>query len=533
LLLASAAIAAERPNILLILADDLGFSDLGCYGGEIATPHLDRLASGGLRFTQFYNATRCCPTRASLQTGLYPHQAGVGNMTDDRGVPGYRGRLTDETRTLAEAMRDAGYYTAMSGKWHLSKPGPIERGYEDYYGMLHGFDSFWDESVYTRLPADRPRRTYEPGRFHATDAITDHALEFIARARSVSKPFFLYLAYNAPHFPLHAPKELIDRYVPVYEQGWDAIRAARHERMKRLGLVQDSWALSPRSDYHGFQARGPHGTNPPWESLPADRRADLARRMATYAAMVDQMDRNIGRVLDQLAADGRFDNTLILFLSDNGACAEWDPFGFDIRSGPENVLHTGGQLASMGQPGTYHSYGSGWANACNTPWRLYKHYGHEGGISTPFIAHWPARIPRGGQWRSQVAHLIDVMPTCLEVAGGTHPAKVGDRALTALEGVSLIPAFDDRSLPRVQPLFWEHEGNRAARDGKWKLVSIHEGPWELYDIEADRVESRNLASEHPERVAAMARQWEAWAVRAHVLPKPPPNAGKSGAKKKK
>jgi len=514
-----------RPNILLVMADDMGYSDLGCYGGEIRTPNLDGLAKDGLRFTQFYNGTRCCPTRASLLTGLYPHQAGVGGMTEDRGVPGYRGTLQPNTVTVAEVLKAAGYRTLMCGKWHLAQgpkraPTPVDRGFEDFFGMIEGFRSFWDPKAYVRLPAGRPARTYPVGGFYATDAITDHALDFLADARKTpDRPFFLYLAYTAPHFPLHARAEDVARYKDTYAEGWDKLREGRYRRMRELGLIDPKWPLSPRS---GFETRDDFyrtGENPAWDALPADRRADLTRRMAVYAAMVDRMDRNIGRVVDDLRENGQLENTLVLFLSDNGACAEWDPWGFDGASGPRNVLHSGAELDRMGGPGTYHSYGSGWANACNTPFRGYKHDCHEGGISTPLIVYWPAGIEARGELRTQVGHVIDVMATCVEVGGAAYPATVGDRAITPPEGESLLPAFADKPIDR-EALFWEHEGNRAIRAGDWKLVAKHAGPWELYHLSKDRTEGTDLAAKHPEEAKALSAKYDAWASRAHVEPWP-------------
>ncbi len=519
-----ALLAADaRPNILLLLADDVGWSDLGCYGGEIRTPNLDGLAKGGLRFTQFYNCARCCPTRASLLTGLYPHQAGVGNMTGDQGRPGYRGRLQPNCVTLAEVLKAAGYRTYMVGKWHLTgKPGPIDRGFDEFYGMIGGFNScFREKPFYTRLPAGRPQRKYPAGKFYSTDAFGDYALDFLAEARKPGdKPFFLYLAFNAAHFPLHAPKEDIARYKDVYARGWDKVRAERYARQQKAGLIDPRWPLTPRSGYETRRDFFRSGANPAWDALDADRRADLARRMAVYAAMVDRMDRNVGRVVADLRANGQLDNTLILFLSDNGACAEWDPFGFDGGSGPKNVLHRGADLDRMGGPDTYHSYGSGWANACNTPFRLYKHWVHEGGISTPLIAHWPKRIKGGGELRNQVGHVIDVMATLVDVAGAKYPERVGETAITPAEGKSLMPAFSDRPVER-DFLAWEHEGNKALRAGRWKAVATHDGPWELYDMEADRVELTNLAARHPDQVKKLAAAWEAWAKRTNVLPYPP------------
>lgn len=510
--------AAGRPNVVLILADDLGYSDIGPFGGEIATPNLDRLAAGGLRLTQFYNGARCCPTRASLLTGLYAHQAGVGLMNDDTGRPGYRGHLVDACVTIAEVLKPAGYRSYLAGKWHLGQPGPIARGFDEAYTFRGGMTSFWDPAEYFRLPAGRPSRSYPPGQFYATDAITDHALDFLAESRRAGRPFFLYLAYNAPHFPLQAPEAEVAKYAERYKAGWDAIRAERYERMKALGLLTPGSALTPRSGYDGYHEKGPHGTNPAWDTLPEARRADLARRMAIFAAMVDRMDRNIGRVVADLQAHGELDNTLILFFSDNGACAEWDPNGFDGKSGPDNVLHEGASLAAMGGPSSYISYGSGWANAGTTPWRLYKHYDHEGGISTPFIAHWPAGLARRGEIDARVAHIVDVMPTLAEVAGAPYPTRARDRDIPRPEGRSLLPAF--RGAPaESRRLFFEHEGNRAVRDGRWKLVARKGRPWELYDIDADRSELHDRATAEPDRVAAMAKLWDEWAVRCHVEPK--------------
>lgn len=520
--LTASASNPARPNILLILADDVGYSDIGCYGGEIHTPNLDRLAAGGVRFTQFYNAARCCPSRASILTGLYAHQTGMGNMTAAKAandLEGYTGHLSPGCATIPEVLKLAGYSAYMAGKWHLGQPGPVARGFEEYYGLFHGYDSAWDPTKYTRLPADRKQRDYPPGKFYATDAITDYTLDFLAAARQRKQPFFTYLAYTAAHFPLHAPKEIIDKYTAVYEQGWDRIREQRFARMRTMGLVSENWEFTPRSVIPPNFVATPHGwanrQNPAWDSIEPARRADLVRRMAIYAAMIEIMDRNIGRVIEDLRSNGELENTLVMFLSDNGACAEWDPWGFDESSGPRNKLHTGPELQSMGQPGTYHSYGSGWANASNTPWQLYKHYNHEGGISTPFIAHWPAGIAKAGAFEREPGHIIDLMPTCLAVAGAKYPA-----AVPLLEGRSLLPAFAGKPIQQ-DALYWEHEGNRAIRVGKWKAVALLPGgEWELYDMEKDRTEMHNLASHHPERVRAMAGQWEKWARRTHALPWP-------------
>ena len=528
-LVTGAARAAERPpNILLILADDLGYSDLGCYGGEIRTPNLDALATGGLRFTQFYNGARCCPTRASLLTGVYAHQAGVGDMTGDAGVkyPGYRGRLSERCVTIPEVLRRVGYRTYMVGKWHLTgNPGPIRRGFDEFYGMIGGFNTFWKETpFYTRLPQGRTPRSYAPGHFYSTDVFADYALDFLTEARRTNeRPWLLYLAFNAPHFPLHAPEEEIAKYEKLYAQGWDKVREQRLVRMKDLGLVARDTLLSPRSRIPETRFSAETGwankDNPAWDSLPADRRADLARRMAVYAGMVDRMDQAIGRVVADLKQNGELENTLIVFLSDNGACAEWDPWGFDGTSGPKNVLHQGAALKEVGGPDSYISYGSGWANACNTPLRLYKHYGHEGGISTPLIIHWPAGVAAKGALRTEPGHIIDLMATFTDVSGAEYPATMNEQSVWPMEGKSLVPAFDNRPLGR-DLLAWEHEGNRAIRVGKWKLVALRREPWELYDIESDRVELHDLAAKYPDRVKELAEKWEAWARRVGAVPRP-------------
>ncbi|MCX8157092.1 MAG: arylsulfatase [Verrucomicrobiae bacterium] len=527
------AAAAAAPNIVLILADDLGWSDLGCYGGEIRTPHLDALAAGGVRFTRFYNTSRCCPTRASLLTGLYPHQAGVGAMNHDAGPqhPGYRGTLQPQTVTLAEALKEAGYRTLMVGKWHLHNRldvKPTDRGFEEFYGMLGGYNSFWHESPhYTRLPAGRPVRVYtapagdQPGTFYATDAFADYAEDFIRPALAERKPFFLYLAFNAPHFPLHAPEADIARYEGLYyAQGWDGIRAERLARQKQMGLVPADLALPPRSEVvpklHARPSPFAGRPNPAWAELPEERRRDLARRMAVYAAMVERMDGAIGRVMKVIQAAGAWENTVVLFLSDNGACWEWDPYGFDESSGPQNRLHRGEELKQVGGPGSYISYGSGWANACNTPWRLYKHFSHEGGIRTPCIVHWPRQLRRGGRLTDFPGHVMDLMPTLLAAAQARYPAERNGVKTLPLEGVNLWPALMGRVNRRAGPLFFEHEGSRAVMEGRWKLVAQWGGPWELYDLQTDAVEMQDLSRQMPYQTRRLAAMWEGWAARCHV-----------------
>ena len=542
--LQAAAAPAAKPNILLILADDLGWSDIGSYGGEIQTPNLDALAKGGLRFTQFYNSARCCPTRASLLTGLYPHQAGVGAMSNDRGpqFPGYRGTLQPDTVTLAEVLRDAGYRTYMVGKWHLhNQQGvkPTDRGFDEFYGMLGGYNSCWEEKpFYTRWPEGRVPRSYtsprdgQPGTFYSTDAFADYALDFIGAARKEAQPFFLYLAFNAPHFPLHAHESDIAKYEAMYfQKGWDVIREERLARQKELGLVPKDLALTPRSGVppksHAKPSLYAGKENPAWSSLPEDRRRDLARRMAVYAAMVDRLDVAVGRVVSDLKQHGQLDNTLILFLSDNGACWEWDPLGFDISSSPKNILHTGDDLKKVGGPGSYISYGSAWANAGNTPWRLYKHFSHEGGIRTPLIVHWPAGLgkdaergdaeTRRGRFVQEPGHIIDVMPTLVEAAGAKYPNERHGTKIQPMEGRSLAPLFSaSPRLPSPRLLYWEHEGSRAVRDGQWKLVSLSGDAWELYDLAADPTEMNNLITNQSAKAQELTQQWEVWAKRCQV-----------------
>lgn len=543
---------AARPNILVLVADDLGYSDLGCYGGEIRTPCLDALASRGLRFTQVYNSSRCCPSRASLLTGLYPHQAGIGRFVGNGTLPGYRGHLTDRCVTLAEVLRPAGYSAYGCGKWHVGIPGPIRRGFEEFYGYVHGYavDS-WNPRMMVRLPAGRPQRTYAPGEYFAANAITDHALDFLGIARQQHRPWLLYVAFQAAHFPLQAPPELAARYVATYQRGWDVLRAERLERMKRLGLMPPNLSLPPRAPIDNADvarrlgSMTADGRNPAWDSLDALRRADLARRMAVYAAMVENMDTNIGRLVASLRQHAELDNTLIVFVSDNGACAEWEPFGFDLdpanyrnnepgrgidggTPGKPNILHQGAALAELGGPETLFSYGCAWANLCNTPLARYKHSTHEGGIRTPLIVHWPARIAAGNAVRRQVAHIMDIMPTCMEVAGATYPTTVDGRPIIPLSGQSLVRAFSEEA-ERPRTLLFEHERNAAIRQGDWKLVGIDvlrpdglkaQPQWELYDLRGDPAEQHDLAAEHPERVESLSHQFLEEARRTLVLPAP-------------
>lgn len=516
------AFAQEKPNIIVILADDLGFSDLGCYGGEVRTPVLDKMARQGVRMTQMYNSARSCPSRANLLTGLYPHQTGLGHMDATRPAwpKGYAGfRSNSDNVTIAEVLKGAGYFTAMSGKWHLGKTAnPIQRGFQEYYGLLGGFNSFWNPDVYTRLPKDRAPRQYKEGEFYATNVITDYAIDFINQAHQEEKPLFLYLAYNAAHFPLHAPKEVTDKYMKTYLQGWDKIRDQRWKRIVKMGLLQGKSELSPRGVVPESLFEDETHPLPAWDSLTKGQQTDLARRMAIYAAMIDIMDANIGRVLDTLQKNGELDNTFIMFMSDNGACAEWHEFGFDKQTGTEYHTHVGAELDQMGLPGTYHHYGTGWANVCCTPFTLYKHYAHEGGISTPCIIQWGKQIKHKGSIDHQPAQFSDIMATCIELAGTKYPKEYEGRKIIPTPSVSILPIVRGEEMPD-RFIYAEHEGNRMVRKGDWKLVSANfrGDEWELYNIKEDRTEQHNLIKEYPEMARELENAYFEWADRSDVL----------------
>ena len=440
-------------------------------------------------------------------------------MVTDMGHPGYRGRLSDNAVTLAEVLKLAGYRTFMSGKWHVGTNDPTRHGFEQYFGTLISAATYWDSAQYLRLPQGSTTRSYDRDAFYGTDALTDYALDFLEDARTTAdRPWFLYLAFHAPHFPLHARPEDIAKYRTRYTAGWDLLRGRRLARMKQLRLVARDTRLPPRSKFTNY-GETVSAENPPWDSLPDDRRADLAMRMAIYAAMVDRMDQNIGRVAADLRARGELDNTLIVFLSDNGACAEWDPFGFDVSSSPNNVLHRGDDLERMGSRGSYHSVGSGWANASNTPWRMYKHYSHEGGISTPCIVHWPAGFRRRNVIESAPAHLIDLMPTIVEASGAKYPHLFNTRETLPMAGTSLVPALRGERMPE-RALYFEHEGTRAVREGRYKLTALRGESWKLYDMERDRTELEDLAARQPRRVESLARKWDTWAAENQVTPLP-------------
>ncbi len=517
----------RRPNIVVILCDDMGYSDIGCFGGEIRTPNLDALAAGGLRFSQMYNSARCCPSRAALLTGVNPHQAGVGHMVANLGVPEYRGYLRDDVVTIAEALGAAGYSTLMSGKWHVGGdydladpdswtpgergfPTPTQRGFDRYFGILTGAGNFYYPKTLTNQDTLVPLDTLDG--FYLTDAISDNAASMIDAAAQESRPFFLYVAFTAPHWPLHALEEDIARYEGRYRAGWDELRTSRHERLKASGVLDEKWEISPRDE-----------ESPDWDDVPDADWEDI--RMAVYAAQIDRMDQGVGRITDALRRHGVDDNTLVMFLSDNGGCAEFlaedgsmpqparyrgnNPDGSTVRVGNVPGLRPGG-------PSTFMSYDLPWANASNTPFRRYKRWTHEGGISTPFIMSWPSRIRSAGISHSP-AHLIDIMPTCLAAAGAEHPAERDGMPTTPIEGESLLPAIERADWERERPIFWEHEGSRAVRQGQWKLVSAIGGGWELYDMESDRTELNDLRERNIPKARELERLYNEWAERCGVL----------------
>ena len=534
---------AKRPNIVLIMSDDMGFSDIGCYGGEISTPTLDKLAANGIRFTQFYNTARCCPTRASLMSGLYQHQAGMGHMTYDGGSPAYQGDLSENCVTIAEALRPAGYRTYMSGKWHVArniKPEgpehnwPLQRGYEKFYGTIIGAGSFYDPMTLCRgntyiTPVNDPE--YQPEEFYYTDAISDNAVKYLREheKESPEKPFFMYVAYTAAHWPMHAKEKDIAKYKGKYDEGYEHYRRQRFKRLKEMGLIDKDWDLSPQPGQ--------------WEDV--EHEEWEARCMEVYAAMVDSMDQGIARIVGELRRQNALENTLIFFLEDNGGCAEgvgrhpnvnnkWVPAIEDREPmGPDELQPRlippmkvrdgrpmrGGPDVMPGPDGTYIAYGRNWANVSNTPFRMYKHWVHEGGIATPLICHWPEGIEPRGTLCHEPGHLIDIMATCVDVAGAKYPNEYKGNEIQPMEGVSLAPTFQGKRL-KERPIFWEHEGNRAVRKGQWKLVSDHPDAWELYDLKADRTEMHDLASEQPEKVRELKTLYEAWAKRCGVRPWP-------------
>ena len=524
--------ANRKPNVLFVLFDDLGYSDLGCYGGEIKTPHIDKLGINGLRYESIYNSARCCPSRAALMTGLYPPQAGIADFTTNKPKkdlgPAYLGHLRDDCVTLAEVLKTVGYNTYYVGKWHMhEKTSPVKRGFDEFYGYDMGYaQDQWNPNAYVRKPEGRAKEIDKPeGEFYATDIFNEYSLEFLKQAREKEdQPWFLFLSHSSPHFPVQAPKETIDKYFETYMKGWDKIREERFAQLKNVGLIENEyrWALAERALVpvdRDVVANGYSGNqNPAWDSLDIDRQRDLARRMATFAAMVEHVDNGVGQIVEYLRETDQYDNTIIMVTSDNGACYEWGPFGFD---GPSRkgitILHKGDSLNLVGQIGSSPSYGSAWANMCNTPLRLYKHFTHEGGVASPFIVHWPDQIKENtGSWIRERTHLIDIMPTLCEITGAQYPETFNQNSIQAMEGVSLVNTFNGGQLEE-RSIFFSHFGAKAVVLGDWKAVwgknMPYEIQWELYNLKEDRCETNDLAAKYPEKVEELSAMWDEYAER--------------------
>ena len=498
----------QRPNVIVVLTDDMGYSDLGCYGGEVETPFIDNLAENGLRWAQFYNNARSCPSRAVLMTGLYPHQAGAGWMAcADMQFDGYHGYLNDNCVTIAEVLGASGYETYMCGKWHLcgerhcrgevKEYWPLGRGFDHFYGIPEGASHYF----HARMVEDETRLPVTGEGFYITDALSDKAVKYIDEHDYQEKPLFLYLAYNAPHWPLHALPDDIAKYVDRYKKGWDVLRQERFERQKDLGLFAENVELSPRDS-----------RVPAWDSLTPEEQDEFTMRMAIYAAQIDAVDRGIGRVVEALKNQGEFENTVIMIMDDNGACAEHQ------SSGKSKEV--------TGQADTYESYRINWANLSSTPYREYKHHTNEGGIASPLIVSWPNGIDKkfNGDIIREYGYFADIMATCVDVAGAEYPKRFNGNKIVPLEGFSLVPNFKGEETGRGMT-FWEHEVNIAVRDGKWKLNIFHK-EWdpidltklELYDMASDPTEMTNLASKYPERAEMMMRAWHKWAKKSNVYP---------------
>jgi len=535
----------KKPNIIVILTDDMGFSDIGCYGSEINTPNIDKLANNGVRFSHFYNTARCSPSRASLLTGLYPHQAGMGHLsTENFNEAGYVDNLSKSAVTMAEVFKTAGYATYMTGKWHIAKDilnqndisnWPIQRGFQRYFGTLNGSGSFYDPGT---LVSNNNYIT--PGNnFYYTNAITDTAVKFI-KEHKTPNPFFFYIAYTSAHWPLHAPEKEVQKYKGVYDKGWDTIRAARFNKLQKLGIISKAAVLTERGV-----------SIPTWENAPM--KDWQVRKMEVYAAMIDIMDQGIGKIISTLEQKGILDNTVIFYMHDNGGCAEPldsdqpeialtadqqqnHPFGKDsIFVGKKPIFTREGQFIRSGMgvmPGpanTWVTYGMEWANVSNTPFKMYKHWTHEGGIASPLVIYWPKGVNQKGAIRNQDAHLIDIMATCVDIAGISYPKTYNGNEIQPMEGKSLVGAINNLTIKR-DFIFWEHEGNRAIKSGIWKLVSKTEknkvftekdqNAWELYNLETDPSETKDLAIQYAGKVRELSLLWEKEAIRTKALPWP-------------
>lgn len=498
--------AQEKPNIVVILVDDMGWSDISPYGSEIPTPNLDYLAENGIKYSQFYNTGRCSPTRASLLTGHYPHQAGMGHLDGPiyEGSHAFQGKIANSSVTIAEVLKSEGYLTAVTGKWHIGQDAgsaPWERGFMRSLNLARGGVYFPDQRGIrgqSKLFLNSEEKELDDPLFgdewYGTDLWNQWGLNFIDEALEMEKPFFLYLSHVAPHFPLMAPAEDIERYRGKYMEGWDELRRKRYERQVEMGLIKENWDLSPRED----------GT-PAWDTISQSEKERYDHMMAIYAATVDRMDKSIGDLIEGLKKRGELDNTLILFLSDNGGSAESGIPGRYVGENP-------------GGPQSNVFIGQTWATLNNTPFRKYKHYVHEGGSGSPLIAHWPKGISDDqiGTINHQPAHLIDVMATVVDLADADYPEEFNGNVIYPMEGINLSPTFEGKVAKREKPIFFQHEGNRAIRDEKWKLVALYNKSWELYDMEADRTELNDLSKKHPELVEELSKEHNQWAERTHA-----------------
>ncbi|MEG3581438.1 MAG: arylsulfatase [Chloroflexota bacterium] len=515
---------SQQPNVIFILADDLGFSDIGCFGSEINTPNLDALGKNGLLLTQMYNSARCCPSRASLLTGLTPHQAGVGHMVDNLGTHNYQGYLSDNCVTIAECLKSTGYQTFMSGKWHVGghediqkpekwRPGekgfptPKQRGFDKFFGTLTGAGNFYNPP--TLMLEDKFLKV-ESNEFHYTDEISKHAVKMIDE-KDKSNPFFMYVAFTAPHWPLHAWEEDISKYEGKYRKGWSELRMNRYEEM-RGNVIDPKWKLTEEDP-----------ANPSWNDVRHKDWEDL--RMATYAAQIEQMDRGIGTIVDKLKKIGELDNTVIIFAADNGGCAEFlaedsnepQPNQFN-NPGADGKEVKFGNIPDLrpGPADTFMSYDLPWANVSNTPFRLFKRWVHEGGISTPFVVHWPEKITKHTIIHTPV-QFADISPTIIDICGAKYPKTFNGNDITPVEGESFARIFDGSEFTKDKPLCWEHEGNKAIRIGRWKLVSEYPGPWELYNVDEDRSEVNDLINKEKDVASKLKKEYKEWTIRCGIL----------------
>jgi len=502
----------NKPNVVLIMLDDMGYSDLGCYGGEIETPTIDKLASEGIRFSNFYNTGRCCPSRASLLTGLYPHKTGIGFMTFDSGsdYEGYRGVLNNESVTIGEVLQKQGYHTSIVGKWHVGsiskKNWPLNRGFNRFYGSpqaggsYYGYNTRFDMVLDDKIIYPKKSNSY-PENWYSTNAFTDKAIEFIDDAISKGKPFFTYMAYNAPHYNLQAPEDVIENYMDFYRKGWDSIRESRYKKLLKEGLINSDWKQSE-----------PERPIKEWNSLSAFEKEKQIALMAVYAATIEMVDRNISKLITSLKEKNVLENTVIMLLSDNGGCKQ----SKGEEMGSLKIVDR------VGGPKSYAAYGISWANVSNTPFRKFKTQNHEGGIASPLII-WGNKIAdhqKEGTINKSKTHIIDIMPTILDVTQSNYPKKFNENIIKPIDGKSILPLLKNVDGQHHEYIYFEHQGNKAIINKSWKLVALKNKPWELYNIEKDRTELNNLSQQYPNKVNELSIIWNEWATNNNVLPKP-------------